>query len=302
MELLKVGHVTKEDLGTGVTVFLFDKPVVGAYQRMGASPASHELTTLDLDTSVTGVDALVFAGGSAFGLSATDGVVRWLKKQGRGFVTHAGNVPIVPAAAIYDLAVKSDRPPTSEDGFLASEMAVANNFLQGPIGAGTGASVGKLIDSAIPMRGGVGCAQMTLENGISVLAYAVVNCVGDVYSKNGNIIAGAQLANGHFADCTTSILKGRDDSRASLFNTTLVAVFTNAGFDKNTLKRIAMVGVSGMARAISPVFTRYDGDILFCFSLGEKKASEQVVGVMAAEVVRLAIVNSVENSFPIISG
>lgn len=296
MEFLKVGHVTLEDKGTGVTVFLFDKPAVAAYQRMGASPASHELATLDFDANVPTINALVFAGGSAFGLAAVEGVMRWLKKEGRGYATRCGVVPIVPAVALFDLAVKSDRSPTWEDGYQACEFAKENNMLQGRIGAATGASVGKFVAKASPMSGGLGCAELSLPNGVKVLAYAAVNSLGDIRDASGKIIAGACFPDGDFADCEKYLLAGHDDTVATVLNTSLVAVFTNAVFTKIELKRISHVGVSGMARAISPVFTRYDGDTLFCVSLGNHVVSEQVVSAMAAEAVRAAIVNAVKGS------
>lgn len=296
MELLKVGHVTLEDKGTGVTVFLFDKPVVAAYQRMGSAPASHELAALEYDATVPAIDALVFSGGSAFGLASVAGVMRWLKNKGRGFTVGGAKVPIVPAVALYDLAVKSDLPPSSEDAYQACEIAQKNNLSCGRVGAGTGATVGKFVPTANSMSGGFGCAELRLPNGVKVLAYAAVNSLGDVRDASGTIIAGAKLPNGEFADCTKYLLSGQDNPTITPLNTTLVAVFTNALFTKSELKRIAKIGISGMARAISPVFTKYDGDILFCASLGDKLASESVVGAMAAEAVQQAIVNAVKNS------
>lgn len=296
MQNLKIGHHTEEEQGTGVTVFLFETPARGAYTLCGSAPASHELHTLELDALIPHVNGLMFAGGSAFGLCAVEGVMCWLKERDRGYSMPTGVVPIVPAAGLYDLAVKKPYTPTAEHAYLACEAAVVNNEKQGNIGAGTGASVGKFVSTAQPMSGGLGRAEITLSNGVSVLAYAVVNSLGDVFDVTGNIIAGAQLASGEFADCTQHLLSGEDGWMTTGSNSTLVAVFTNAMFSKIELKRISKVAIAGMARAISPVFTRYDGDIAFCFSLGDMQASENVVGVMAAEAVRQAIVNAVKNS------
>jgi len=296
MQFLKVGHDTQAEKGTGVSVFLFDKPAVGAYLLCGSSPASHELTTLELDANVSHVDGLAFLGGSAFGLSAVDGVMRWFKEQGRGYPTPYGAIPIVPAVGIFDLAVNQPIPPTAEEAYQACRSASENNFSEGRIGAGTGASVGKFVPDASRMSGGVGCAELVLPNGVSVLAYAVVNSLGDVRERDGKIIAGARLANGEFANCEAYLLSGQEDMAATLLNTTLITVMTNALFSKNVLRRIAKVAASGMARAISPVFTRYDGDIVFCFSLGERQATEKIVSTMAAEAVRQAIVNAVKDS------
>lgn len=295
MQSLKVGHYTNQEDATGVSVFLFDRPAPAAYTLCGASPATHELHVLELDAHVPYIDGLVFAGGSAFGLNSVSGVMKWFQEQGRGYRTPYANVPIVPAAGIYDFAVKSANPPTPEQAYQACLEAKENNPLQGRIGAGTGASVGKFVPHAARMSGGVGLAELILKNGVSVLAYAVVNSLGDV-RDGSKIVAGATLPNGKFADCEKYLLTGHEDIVSDLANTTLVAVFTNAKFSKIELKRIGKVALAGMARAISPVFTHSDGDIIICSSIGELHEVELVVGAMAAEVVRQAIVNAVKDS------
>ena len=296
MQSLKVGHFTHLDHATGVTVFLFDQPATAAYSLCGASPASHELQVLELDANVPYIDGIAFTGGSAFGLNAVAGVMRWFQEQERGYKTPYACVPIIPAAGIYDLAVKTATPPTADEAYQACLNAVANNSLHGRVGAGTGASVGKFVPYAARMSGGIGFAELALANGVSVLAYALVNSLGDVRDASGNIIAGAKLANGQFADCEQYLLSGQQEFISDLANTTLVAVFTNVKFSKIELKRITKVAMSGMARAISPVFTRSDGDIIFCASLGEYEALEMTVSTMAAEAVRQAIINSVKNT------
>lgn len=296
MQFLKVGHVSHHDLGTGISVFLFDRPATGVYWLCGSAPATHELATLELDATITQVHGLVLTGGSAYGLGAVSGVMQWLTEQHRGVSVPHGIVPIVPAAAIYDLAYKSPIAPTHADAYLACETATEDNALQGQMGAGTGATVGKMIASAAMMTGGLGRAEIMLLNGVTVLVYAVVNCMGDIRNSNGHIIAGAQYANGEFANGEQHLLSGQDESIVSINNTTLITIFTNARFSKSELKRIAKVASAGMARAISPVFTQYDGDIVFCFSLGDHIASENVVGAMAAEAVRDAIINAVSDS------
>lgn len=296
MKGLRVGHFTNEERGTGISVFLFDKPGVGAYCLCGASPATHELGTIEVEAHVTHIDGLVFTGGSAFGLPAVSDVLRWFHEQKRGWPTPHTFVPIVPVAAIYDLGVKLPLPPTEAEAYEACLSAEVDNMASGRIGAGTGASVGKLMASAAPMTGGIGCAKITLKNGVVVLAYVVVNCVGDVRDKSGQIIAGARLPNGEFADCERQLLAGYSEQAILSANTTLAAVFTNAKFSKIELKRIAKMAVAGLARGISPIFTRYDGDIVFCVSLGELTASEMAVGTMAAEVIQQAIINAVADS------
>jgi L-aminopeptidase/D-esterase-like protein len=299
MQHLKIGHYTHEEHGTGVTVFLFDHSARGAYTLCGSAPATHELETLELDSIVPEVNGLLFSGGSAFGLSAVEGVMRWQKEQNQGFNTPSGVVPIVPAVGLYDLSIKQAFAPTAVMAYEACQNAVENNLMEGSVGAGTGASVGKLVLSAQCMSGGLGRAEIKLSNGVSVVAYAVVNSAGDVLNETGEIIAGACLKDGRFADCTKYLLSGQNDWTGFECNTTLVAVFTNAFFSKAELKRISKMAVAGMARAISPIFTRYDGDIIFCFSLGEHKTSESVIGTMAAHAVRQAIVNAVKHSVPL---
>ena len=296
MKGLRIGHYTQEDNGTGASVFLFDKPAVGAYCLCGSSPATHELETLDLDTNVTHVDGLALLGGSAFGLASVIGVMRWFQEQERGWPTPHGLVPIVPAAAIYDLAFKKPAPPSAEEVYQACVSARVDNDETGRIGAGTGASIGKVVQNARRMSGGIGHAEMHLANGVSVLAYAVVNAVGDIRNEQGEIIAGAAFEEGNFADCEKHLLACHADPEADAENTTLVAIFTDAQFTQVELKRIAKMAVAGMGRAIAPIFTRYDGDLVFSFSLGDKLVPEIIVGTAAAHLVQKAIMNAVKNS------
>lgn len=296
MQGLKIGHYSHPENGTGISVFLFEKSAVGSYWISGSAPATHELVVLDPDNSVPHLNALVLTGGSAYGLYAAQGVMTYLTERKLGHKTRHGVVPIVPAAAIYDLAYKNAEPPTAQDAYEACLKAQEDNIELGRVGAGTGATVGKLIPTAHHMTGGLGRAEMTLPDGIQVIAYAVVNCVGDVRNAQNQIIAGAKL-DGRFADCEQYLLSGQGEK--DLFahaNTTLVAIFTNATFQKGELKRIAKMATAGMARAISPIFTRYDGDILFCVSLGDKVVSELTIGTVAAEAVRLAILEAVKHS------
>lgn len=221
----------------------------------------------------------------------------YLTERGIGHPTPHGVVPIVPAAAIYDLNYKRPLAPSAEDAYQACLHAKENNHDSGRIGAGTGATVGKLILQAHRMTAGFGFAEITLSTGVQVIACAVVNAVGDVRDATGRIIAGARYDNGEFANCEQYLLSGK--AEIDLFahaNTTLVAVFTNAKFSKDGLKRVGKMALAGMARAISPIFTRYDGDIIFCVSLGKEVVSELTIGSMAAEAVKQAIWNAVKDS------
>ncbi len=296
MRGLKVGHFSDQEQRTGVSVFLFESSAIGSYWICGSAPASHELAVLDPENSVDRCHGLMLTGGSAYGLHAAAGVMTYLQEKGIGHSVPSGVVPIVPAAAIYDMAFRSDHHPTADNAYQACVSATKTNSESGRIGAGTCATVGKLIPSVDCMSGGIGRALLTLENGLEVMAYVVVNSVGDVRDRDV-IIAGASYPSGEFADCEKYLLSG--NAVNDLFangNTTLAAVFTNAAFDKSTARRIAKMAAAGMARTISPAFTHYDGDIVFCMSLGEVNADEISVGAMAAEAVRLAILDAVKNS------
>lgn len=294
MKSLKVGHYTDKQHQTGLTVFLFDKPVRAAYHLCGSSPASREVNVLELEGHVNDIHGLLLTGGSALGLGATDGVMRFLKEKGIGLHFRGALVPIVPTAAIFDLAIGSSIPPSADDAYKACVGAKENEMTHGQIGAGTGASVGKIIPDARWMSGGLGVAELSLANGLTVTAYAVVNALGDIYNNKGEIIAGARLADGQFAGCDQYDLFGEEKELPE--NTVLVALFTNGFFTRVQLKRIAKMAVSGISRAVNPAFTPYDGDIIFCVSLGDIKSSELTVGVMAAEVIRQAITNAVLES------
>lgn len=295
MKGLKVGHHSHNEFKTGVTVFLFDQPAVGAYTLCGAAPASHEWGALEADASVSVLHGLALCGGSAYGLLAVAGVMRFLRERNIGLALPHGVVPIVPAAAIYDLTYGQPEPPTAEGAYQACLDAKEENTTAGAFGAGTGATVGKVIPNAHQMTSGIGRAEITLSNGLTVLAYAVVNAVGDVRSANGHIIAGATDDAGQFLNCEAFLLSGKGEQLLINHhtNTTLVAIFTNAGLSRSELKRVGKMAVGGMARAIAPVFTDYDGDTIFTVSMGDVKASVLSVGTIAAEAVRQAIVNAV---------
>lgn len=296
MQGLKIGHFSDHKHGTGVSVFLFEESAAGAYWICGSAPATHELAALDPDCSVPRCHGLVLSGGSAFGLHSAAGVMQYLHEKRIGHPVPTGVVPIVPAAAVYDLMYLSDKFPTAENAYHACQQASENNVERGQVGAGTGATVGKLIPNTSCMTSGIGRAVLTQANGLQVIAYVVANSVGDV-RDNGKIIAGARGKDDQFADCEKFLLSGKAEIELfSNANTTLAAVFTNAAFAKEGARRVAKMAVSGLSRAISPVFTRFDGDIVFCMSVGTVEASELTVGAMASEAVRLAVLDAVRES------
>jgi L-aminopeptidase/D-esterase-like protein len=251
------------------------------------------------------VHAVLLTGGSAFGLAAADGVMRYLEEQGVGFeVSLAGDpdivrVPIVPAAALFDLGVgRADVRPTAEMGHRAARAATDGPVPEGMVGAGTGATVGHLFGAG-SMRGGLATAAVDLPGGVIVAALVAVNAFGDVRDeRSGEIIAGARSPSGEFVDTARAFLEqGREVGfAAGRANTTLAVVATNAGLTKAEAGRLARTAQDGLARVISPAHTMFDGDIVFALSLGEMAPNLASLGAAAVEVVARAITRAVRIS------
>lgn len=293
---LRVGHYTDTVNGTGLTVMLLDKLTPCAAFVAGSAPASYDIAALKADALVGAVDAIVFTGGSAPGLGAIAGVSRWLTEQGRGFPTLFYPIPIVAGAAIYDCCSKTPVFPSGDDAFHVCETASAIFDAQGTVGAGTGASIGKLLADTIPGRGGLGMVKLTQPSGLEVLAVAVVNAVGEVSDLNGQWVGGARDTAGQPVLMRQALLRG--DAMHSLLSatqhTTLVAVFTNALVDRIQLSRLARVASAGMAQAIFPVFTAFDGDLVLTVATQHVAADEIQLGAMMTEAVRQAIIQGVK--------
>ncbi len=291
---LKLGHYTNESLGTGVTVFLFDQPSPCGWFLCGHAPATRDVSLLEPTSTVSAIDALAFTGGSAKGLAVTDGVMAWLEQHSRGLRTCAGLIPIVPTASIYDLAIAEPVAPTVDDAYSACQQASYDITQYGNVGVGTGASVGKLLAGCQPMPGGFGYADLQMTTGLTVVAFAVVNCVGDVLERNGEIVAGALNDSGDYGNVSQSLLAGEQMTDPG-FNTTLIAVICNARLDKTALTLVARMASAGVARAIVPSFTTFDGDVVFAAATGVVDADINLVGMLAAEATRQAIVKAVRN-------
>jgi L-aminopeptidase/D-esterase-like protein len=289
IEGVRVGNVTRD--GTGVTVVLFPEGSVGSGEVRGGAPATRELDLLDPSRTVERVDAVVFAGGSAFGLAAADGVMRYLADNDRGFATAAGPVPIVPTACIFDLLDASGPPPGADDGYAAAVAAARDDdFATGRVGAGAGAIVGKWRgrDGAVP--GGLGFAT-TMIDGVQVGALAVVNAVGDVVAADGRMLAGSTAP----ADAPAfPAAQPFEEGRA---NTTLVVVVTDAALDKSACYLLAQSAHDGCARALRPAHTRFDGDVAFAVAtagtIPAVAPSLDRLQIAAADVVAEAIRASV---------
>ncbi len=299
-----VGHATNLEALTGCTVILCEKGAVPGVSIPGSATGTEEVELLKPGHVTDRVQGICFSGGSAFGLEAVSGVRRFLEHKGVGFPTPAGPVPLVAGAILYDLGVaKRGFRPTREMGESAATAASSAPVVEGAVGAGTGATVGKLFGPDRMMKSGVGSASMQVQGDVTVAALAVVNALGDVIDpKTGQIIAGARVSkeSREFSNTAQAMLGGLG-SGLKKENTTLVCVATNAAFDRVQMSKIAQLATIGMARSISPVFTMSDGDIVISISLGDRKAHLDVVGVAAAEVVAKAIVRAVKMA-PTING
>jgi len=290
---VKVGHFSDKENGTGTTIIIFEKGAAGGVDARGLASGSRELLSLDPMHVTQTCHALCLSGGSAFGLAAADGVMKYLAEKEIGYFARVAYVPIVPAAIIFDLSfMNAEVRPDLSFGYKACQNANDGPVQMGTTGAGTGASVGKIfgIDNAV--KSGVGSSSIKMNDGVTVGALAVVNNLGDVLDyQTGRILAGSRdLKTGEFAD-TTKILTGRPGMVAPPFgeNTNLVAVVTDAKFDKVDANKIARMASAGMARTLSPVHSTFDGDLVFAFSYGEKKSDVNRVGAQAAEMVAIAI-------------
>ncbi|MBN2088962.1 P1 family peptidase [candidate division KSB1 bacterium] len=292
---IRVGHEQNFTARTGCTVVLPDKEVIAGVDIRGSAPGTREVDTIMPTRLIQKIHGLLLTGGSAFGLGAANGVMRFLEDNGIGFDTGYAKVPIVPAAVIYDLGVgDSTIRPDVEMAYQACLAATNDNCLEGMIGAGTGATVGKILGQAYSMNGGIGTCSVTLENGIVVGALAVVNALGDIISsQTGETIAGARTPDGKSFLNSMEYLKKFNPQSFSPTNTTLVVVATNANFNKDEMTQIARMAHDGLARAINPAHTLYDGDIVFALSTGEQTGNLLQTGAIAAELVRESIIRSV---------
>jgi L-aminopeptidase/D-esterase-like protein len=293
---LRVGHYTLPETPRGCTVVLVDGAgATGGVSQRGAAPGTRETDLLDPVNLVDKVNAITLSGGSAFGLDAASGVMRWLDEHGLGWPTAAGPVPIVPAGVIFDLPVGNAHiRPTADCGYRAAQAATPGPVVEGSVGAGAGATVGKLRGMGSAMHSGVGSAAIHLPSGLVVSALAVVNALGDVVDPaTGQIVAGVRNADGTFADARKLLRGGLDDRAPGPGeNTTLVVVATNARLTKAEASRMALMADDGLARAIVPSHTMADGDTVFALATGawDGTADLTTIGALAADAAAQAIV------------
>jgi L-aminopeptidase/D-esterase-like protein len=299
---IRVGHWTDAAAGTGCTVVIPPPGSIGAVDVRGGGASARETELLAPLAGDREVTALLFTGGSAFGLAAADGVMRWCEEQGRGMETPGGRVPIVPAAVIYDLGITANqRRPGADEGYAACVAAVETDHDVGSVGAGTGATVGKLNGRAGWCKGGLGAASATLLDGAVVAVLAVVNAFGDVIGEDGQVIAGVWDPDRGFLHASRHVLVAAPEHPrlAQGQHTTLVCVATDARLTKTEAGQVARMAQAGIARAVSPVNTPLDGDAAFCVATGVRESSAFVAGVVAAELAATAIRDAVAAARPV---
>ncbi len=308
---IQVGHAELTLRPTGCTVVLTEQGAVAGVDVRGGAPGSRELALLDPVNTVEQVHAVVLAGGSAFGLDAASGVVQFLADRGIGFPTGVAVVPIVPAAILYDLAVGAQNHqnrqncrlpcPDADTGWRAAAAATSGPISEGSVGAGAGATVGKLAGLDRAMKGGLGSATIRLENGRIVAALVVVNAVGDVIDPaTGSVVAGTRTPDGKgLADLRVLLRQGLVESPLAAQNTTLGVVATNAWLTKAQATKIAQMAQDGLARTIYPAHTPWDGDTVFALSTGAPGKNPLsptellTLGALAADAIATAVLRAV---------
>ena len=295
-----VGHWTDPEGATGCSVVVAPPGCRGGVDVRGGGPGTRETDVISPLAGANEVTAVMLAGGSAYGLGAADGAMRWLEERGRGYATPGGVVPIVPAAVIYDL-VEGDpgARPGPDSGYAACEAAAATVPERGRVGAGTGAAVGKILGRERAVPAGVGYAAARGGQGHTVAALAVVNAFGDVIGEDGDVLAGPREEDGAVGSTATMIAAMEappEWTRLEERNTTLACVMTDASLDKAACARVARMASGGVARAIDPAFSDVDGDVAFCLAAGRGTTDRFTVisiGTMAATVTAAAIRDAV---------
>jgi len=295
---IRVGHWTDRRGGTGCTVILCEDSVAGAVDARGGAPGTRETDVLAGPNLVRKAHAVVFCGGSAFGLAATDGVMRYLSERGIGFPTTARNVPIVSGAVLYDLPTgRHGAYPTADAGYRAASRAGGGRVDQGSVGAGTGATVGKLLGHEWATKGGIGTASVVGPRGIVVGAIAANNASGNVVDPgSGDIVAGVRQEGGGYVSLAETITRRTEQLDLQLQTTVLVCVATNASLDHHQLQRVAIQAHDGIARTVTPAHTFGDGDIAFAIAMGRLEVQPYdalTVGVLAVQAVETALLRSV---------
>lgn len=296
IEGVRIGHAQNEEAKTGVTVLLFDRGGHVGVDISGGGPASRETPLTSPVTADNPINAIVLSGGSAFGLAASDGVMRYLEEHEIGFDTGYAKVPLVCQSCIYDLGYGSSKiRPDAAMGYAACVDAEKNQPLSGNVGGGIGATVGKLYGMERSMKGGLGIYAVSVGN-LKMAAVVVVNALGDIFDpEDGQKIAGLLSEDKQgFSDTCQELYKISERTNLFQGNTTIGVVFTNGRFSKAEMTKIASMARNAYARCIRPVGTMADGDTIYAASVGEVEADVNMAGTLAAEVLAKAI----RNAFP----
>ena len=295
---IRVGHITDLVGLTGCTVVLCEKGAVGGVDQRGGAPGTRETDLLRPLHLVQKVHAVLLAGGSAFGLAAADGVMRYLEERGVGFDTGVSRVPIVPAAILFDLDVGDPQArPTAAMGYAACQAATGKPVAEGNVGAGTGAAAGRILGAGRAMKSGLGTAAVSLGGGLVVGAIVAVNpSLGDVVdATTGAVLAGARKPGSDKPAGTLALMRGLVGKAALRFapGTIIGVVATNGRLTKEGANKMAQMAQDGIARVVRPAHTLFDGDTLFALATGDKRTDVNLVGAYAAEVVAEAIERAV---------
>lgn len=301
----RIGHSSDPVGRTGCTVVIAPEGTRGGVDVRGGGPGTRETDVVSPLAGTDRVSAVAFAGGSAYGLAAADGVMRWLEEHGIGYPTPAGLVPIVPAAIVYDLAEgEANARPDAEAGRAACEAAREGVPERGCVGAGSGTAASKLLGREHAVPSGVGYAAARGGGGVTVAALAVANPFGDVIGADGRplTLAGEGEQQVRTADAVAAMEEAPDPFRAQPGNTTLICLMTDAALDKAACARVARAAAAGVARAVEPVFSDVDGDVVFCLASGGGEPADRftvlqtqaIAAAMTAEAIRDAVRSSVE--------
>ena len=299
---IRVGHFTDKGRPTGCTVILTESGAVAGVDVRGAAPGTRETDLLDPKNLVQQVHAILLSGGSAFGLDAATGVMKFLEARGIGYDVGVAKVPIVPAAILFDLAVGDAKVrPDATAGYQACNNASDRFVTEGNVGAGAGATVGKIFGMSRAMKGGLGTASIKLESGITVGAIVAVNAVGDVFEPSTNkLLAGVRTSDGKKLLGTMEAMRSGEALPPLLggMNTTIGVVAVDVQLDKAQCQKIAQMAHDGLARTINPVHTMYDGDTIFALSTGKSAATVDVtlLGSLAAEVMAQAVIRAIRTA------
>jgi len=297
---IKVGHFSHFEALTGCTVVLCEEGALAVADICGAATGTRQMDALSSGHLVDRIDGVCLSGGSAFGLDAAGGVMKFLEEKGRGFDVGITKVPIVPGAVIFDLGIGDHRVrPDAEMGYQACVNARGGLVEEGSVGAGTGATVGKLFGIKRAMKGGIGTASMRSKNGATVGVLVVVNAFGDVIDPySGRILAGARVSekSKRLADSPKRMMEGTIKRQFGSGNTTLAIIATDVHLRREDLRRAARLAHNGLAKTISPLHTTFDGDIIFVLSIGEKEGDVNTVGILAEVALIHAVMRSVQKA------